>query len=339
MAQVYSLKEFNPEVFQAYVNKVPKTRLNALLTSGAIKTNQNIVSRLRDQVGGHVVVEPIMGRLGGTADNYDGNTDITTDSRSTYLQRKIVVGRAHSWGEYDFAYDITGGVDFLATAQEVAEYFQDVDEDTLLAMLEGIFAMTTTAGKAFAEEHTLTLTTEVTATSLNDAAQKALGDMKGNLSLAIMHSKVANTLENLQVLDYWKQTDANGVTRPTAIASWNGRTVLITDNVPTASSDGTTTYTTYLFGAGAIEYADCGVRVPFETDRSPLTKGGHEVIVGRQRHLFAPVGISWAGADTIISPTVAQLKTGSNWKVAPNADGSGAYPSKGIAIGRILSIG
>ena len=34
------------------------------------------------------------------------------------------------------------------------------------------------------------------------------------------------------LLEYWKYTDANGMQRPTNMASWNGRTVLIDDDVP-----------------------------------------------------------------------------------------------------------
>lgn len=47
-----------------------------------------------------------------------------------------------------------------------------------------------------------------------------------------IHSVVATNLENLQVLEYFKQSDANGVQRETSLATWNGRTVLVDDDVP-----------------------------------------------------------------------------------------------------------
>ena len=48
-----------------------------------------------------------------------------------------------------------------------------------------------------------------------------------------MHSVVATNLENLQILNYLKYTDEYGVQRDMTIGSWNGRTVMISDQMPT----------------------------------------------------------------------------------------------------------
>lgn len=70
-------------------------------------------------------------------------------------------------------------------------------------------------------------------TTLNATIQKASGDNKSKFSLAIMHSAVATNLENLNLLTYLKYTDANGIQRDLTIGTWNGRTVLIDDGMPT----------------------------------------------------------------------------------------------------------
>ena len=55
----------------------------------------------------------------------------------SFEQGVVAIGRAKAWTEKDFSYDITGGVDFMDNvAQQVAEYWQDVDQDTLLAVLK-----------------------------------------------------------------------------------------------------------------------------------------------------------------------------------------------------------
>ena len=109
-------------------------------------------------------------------------------------------GRAHGWTEKDFSSDITGE-DFLPAAGEVAEYWDDVDQATLLATLKGVFGMTGTENVKFVTAHTYDVSENATECgfkeiTLNNAIQKALGrTIKRNFSLAIMHSKIATDLE------------------------------------------------------------------------------------------------------------------------------------------------
>lgn len=351
---LFDRKNFNGEVFGAYVDAVPNLNRNELLKSGAIVEKPQYASMLPDQTGGNYITVPIKARIGGTPDNYDGSTDITTDSRATFTHGRIVVGRAHGWTEKDFSTDITGA-DFLPAAQEVAEYWDDIDQQTILATLKGIFSMTGAKNLEFVNGHTTDITGETTdnkfnETTLNNAIQKALGDNKAKFSLAIMHSQIATNLENLKLLAYMKYTDANGIERDLTLATLNGRTVLIDDNMPTEevaattgenATPGYTKYTTYVLGAGAIEYTNCGAKVPYEMDRDPKTNGGEDTLYSRQRKVFSPYGISFK-TPSMISPTDAQLATGSNWELA-NSNESGNkteyFPIKAIPIARIITRG
>lgn len=353
---IFDSKNFNSEVFGAYVDKTPNLNRNELIKSRAIKTRPDIATMFREQTGGNYGVIPITGRIGGTPQNYNGSTDITSNKLKTYTQGRIVVGRADSWIENDFSYDITGGVDFLAqVAQQVGEYWDTVDQNTLLSILKGIFAMTGTENLKFVNGHTYNIsenqdqTGMFGATTLNNAMQLALGDNKAKFTLAIMHSVVATNLENLKLLDYMKYTDKDGIERSLSLATLNGRTVLIDDSMPTEEvpavtetgkeSPAYTKYTTYVLGDGAIEYTDCGAKVPYETSRDPKTNGGQDTLYGRQRKIFAPYGISWTDSS-IISPTDAQLETGSKWSLANSNESSKEYfPHKAIPIARIISRG
>lgn len=388
---LFDNKNFNGEVFGAYVDTVPNLKRNELLKSGAIVEKSQYAAMLPDQTGGNYITVPIKARIGGTPDNYDGSTNITTDSRDTFTHGRVVVGRAHGWTERDFSSDITGE-DFMPAAQEVAEYWDDIDQATLLAVLDGIFSMTGAENLKFVDGHTYDVSLESESnfkeTTLNNAIQKALGDNKAKFSLAIMHSKIATDLENLKLLAYMKYTDANGIERDLTLATLNGRTVLIDDDMPTkeakavyvkvtqtdqgalkVTTDGTganeiakatvstditdvkegdfvkllpagSIYTTYVLGAGAIEYTNCGAKVPYEMDRDPEKNGGEDTLYSRQRKIFSPYGISFKNSG-IVSPTDEQLKTGSNWELANNnASGTKKYfPIKAIPIARIKTRG
>ena len=344
---VFDKKTFNSEVFAKYMERVPRVKQNAFLTSGVLRTRNDLKSLFAEQTGGNFASVPMTGLIGGTPDNYDGNTTITSDSLETFLQSMIVVGRAHSWVERDFSFDITGK-DFMAEiASQVGNYWDDVDQNTILSILKGIFGVT---ANNFNTDHTLDITAEATstvdATTLNTAVQKAAGANKSIFKMAIMHSSVATNLENLQVISYYKENDANGMQRDVALATWNGRTVLIDDEVPTEAVEASgsdpayTKYTTYILGEGAFDYINAGAKVPYETDRDPKTHGGEDYLITRQRKVFAPRGFSFVQPSTaIISPTNAQLETAARWTVVKDTAGTGFYNSKAIPFARIISRG
>ena len=342
---VFNAKTFNSEVFAKYTETVPRVKQNALLKAGVLRTRNDIKSLFNEQVGGNYATVPMTGRIGGDVLNYDGATDITATGIDTFSQGMIVVGRSKAWVEKDFSFDLTKK-DFMADiAAQTGEYWDDVDQSTILSTLKGIFGVT---ADGFNTKHTLDISASadgvVGATTLNTAIQQAAGANKNLFKVVIMHSEVATNLENLQVLSYWKETDANGVQRDVALASWNGRTVLIDDDVPTAevgSGEGKyTTYTTYVLGADAFDFVDCGAKVPVETWRDPKTNGGEDTLIMRQRKIFAPRGFSFVQPSTaIVSPTAVQLETAARWTVVKDTAGTGFYPSKAIPFARIISRG
>jgi hypothetical protein len=264
------------------------------------------------------------------------------------------VGRAQAWLESDFAEDITAGAGFMDNvAAQVAEYFDSVDQSTLLAILEGIFNMTGTANKEFVDNHTYDVTAvdggTVGETTLNSAIQKASGDSKSKFKIAIMHSVVATHLENLKLLAYLKQTDAQGIERELTLATWNGRVVLIDDTMPATevaessdgAGDGYTAYTTYILGEGAFDYEDIGAENPYEMYRNPITAGGQDILFVRQRKCFAPYGISYTKKkQSTLSPTDEELKNGANWELVNDGQTKPKYINhKAIPIARIISKG
>lgn len=335
---VFDSKTFNSEVFGKYLETVPRVKQNALLNAGVLRTRNDLRGLLTDQVGGNFITVPMTGLIGGTALNYDGSTNITATAVETFTQSMIVVGRAKAWQEKDFSFDMTGH-DFMADiAAQVGAYWDGVDQTTLLSTLAGIFGVT---ADSFSTKHTLDISAvtgadTVGVDTLNTAMQQAAGANKKMFRAVIMHSAVATNLENLQLLNYWKETDANGVQRPIGMASWNGLTVLIDDDVPVSSG----VYTTYILGEGAFDYCDCGAKVPNETYRDPTTNGGQDMLITRQRKIFAPRGFSFVQPSTpIVSPTDVNLSTAARWTVVKDTAGTGYFDSRAIPFARILSKG
>lgn len=252
MPGIFDNKIFNAEVFGKYVETIPNLKKTELLKSRAIRPRPDLAMMMSDQVGGNYISVPLKGLISGSAPlNYDGATNMTAQTTKTFMHSRVVIGRMQAWTEKDFSYDITGGQDFLENvASQVAEYWNEVDQDTILAILEGIFKMTGTNNLKFVNGHTVDITSDsanggkMTETTVNSAMQKALGDNKSKFSLAIMHSVVATNLENLKLLVYMKYNDANGLERDLSLGTIHGRLVLVDDGMPTEDIAAVYTLTT-----------------------------------------------------------------------------------------------
>lgn len=353
----FDYKTFNPEAFGAYVNRIPNVTKNELAKSGAVGTNEQTRVALGNQTGSLYARIPYFGRISGsTSQNNDGATDITSTNTTTYEQGFVVASRMDSWTERSFSKNITAGVDFMDNvAAQIADYKMDVKQNMLLAILKGIYSMSTSgssvAAKAaakFLANHVYDITAnegedaKVGATTLNKAIQKACGDNKNIFKLVIMHSAVATNLENIKLLKYMTQTDADGVERELAIGTWNGRIVLVDDGMPTeelGEGEGAyTAYTTYVLGEGAIVLDDIGDAVPYEMSRDPKTNGGQDTLYVRDRYICGVDGISFEKPSSITaSASNTDLATGANWNIIN--DGKEAINDKAIAITKIVSRG
>lgn len=344
----FNTKTFNAEAFGAYVDRIPQLKKSELIRSKALRGNSEIKRAFSSQTGSAYAILPMYGLLDGEPLNYDGVTDIEADTTDTYERGVVVVGRAKAWTETDFAEDITSGGGFMdSVAMQVSEYFDNVDQDILLSILEGIYNMTGKENEEFVNEHTYDITEiddgMVEPATLNKAIQKAGGDNKNCFTIAIMHSEVATNLENLNLLNYLKQTDSKGIQRDLTLATWNGRAVIIDDSMPvTEDSSGKSIYTTYILGKGAFDYEDIGAKVPFEMDRNPAIRGGMDTLYARERKCFAPFGISYLkNNQASLSPTNEELKDGSNWELVNNGSETDKkyINHKAIPIARIISKG
>ena len=309
---IFDGKHWNDEVFQKYVERIPNLKRNQLIKSRAIRMRPDLAQAMSDDVAGNYITTPLKGLIGGAPANYDGATNMPNSSTITYTHSRVAIGRMNSWTERDFAYDITGGYDALENvAEQVNDYWNDVDQATLIDILTGVFSMTSSYGQEFVAAHTNDITAaaataEVPAgcigsTTLNTTIQRACGDNKGKFSLVLMHSVVATNLENLKLLAYMKQNDAEGIQRDLSLATLNGKLVLIDDGMPSQ-----TIYT----GAGVYAVSLGGTYA--ENDK--VVVDGTEVTVG-----------STVTAAAIVEQLVTAL--GANTKYTATA-GTGADSGK-----------
>ncbi len=228
----FDSKSFNEKNFKYSVEhpRVPNLKTNEMKKSKVLKGSEDIRNTLGSSESSAYARIAMKGLLDGQAVNYDGQTDITATSTKTFERGVVVVGRAKAWTEKDFAEDLTGEDFMQNVADQVADYKDALDQDTILSELKGIFAMSTTdKDKEFVEKHTSKVKGNMTSTTLNSATNKACGKNKKSFRMVFMDSDVQTNLENMNLLANLKYTDKEGVTRDIELYSWNGRLVIVDD--------------------------------------------------------------------------------------------------------------
>ena len=336
---------FDAAAFGDYVGNMPTVKMGELAARGVLTGNSEIRALFRGAGNASYAKVPLCGAVTGAAQNYDGETDITVGKTPRYEFGTVVVGRANAWSERDFNAD-TSAVDYMDTvAKKISEYWEATDETTLLSVLKGIFEKS--AGDSekdkFIAAHTLDITKasdkKIGATTLNDAISAACGSARSKFSVVLLHSAVAANLENLQLMNYLTYTDKDGITRDLSIGSWNGKSVIITDALPAVGGEGTTTYTSYALGEGAVFYENIGTKVPYEMHRSPSEDGGADVLYTRQRKVIHPFGFDYTkSSQATMSPTDEELAIGANWALVKDEDDN-VIDHRLIPICRIVSLG
>ena len=312
---------YDPEIFNYYWGEATDPVKTALLQSGAVVNDARIAELASS--GSNLYTIPYYNILDGEEDNYDGKTDITTSEVSGDALTGVVYGRAHGFKVVDFVKDFNSGADPLAyAATKVGNWYDKKRQKRILGIL-GACAQETT----FAKTNVIDATgSAMDATTIGSAAVKALGDNADSVTLAYMHSAVANKLANLELLEFAKYTDPAGIERPVRnLAYVNGMTVVIDDSAPYTAADtakGTAaTASVYMLGEGFMRFAPAKLEnLPSELFRDPSKNGGEDTIYTRIRETFAPYGFSFKAPSAMTaSPTDTQLSAKANWELKYDA--------------------
>lgn len=325
---------FDEELFIQAWKEAPDPVLTAILDSGAMVEDSLIAGQIQND--GNLYTIPFYDVLSGDPVNYDGATDITSTETTGSSQSGIVYGRAKGFTARNFVSELSGSDPMGHIIASVARYWNKYRQTVMLRILKAVFGITSSSAgsnaKLWHDNHTVDLSSstatayKIGETDLNDLATQAMGDQKGLFSLAVMHSDVAKTLENRQLLEYWKYTDANGIQRRLPLASVNGYTVVVDDGVPVAAVGGSgdnkdlKKYTTYLLGGGVLRRASGRLDRPADNSYDPAKNGGQETLYTRIRETIHPNGFSFKVPTSgwTQSPTDAQLEATANWEIKFN---------------------
>jgi Major capsid protein 13-like len=290
-----------PEVFNPYV--IQRTaELSALVQSGIVVSNPELDSLAMS--GGKLINMPFWNDL-------TGDDEVLSDSGALTPQ-KITAGqdvapllmRGKAWSANDLAKALSGDDPMAAIGDLVASYWARMRQKTLFAILKGVFASPSMAGNI----HDISAETggaeKISGASFIDAKTK-LGDAADRLTAVAMHSATFAELEKQNLIQYIP--NSQGVVE---FPRYMNKRVIVDDGCPVDT--GTGTYTTYLFGEGAVGLGNGQAPVPTETDRDSLA--GDDILINRQHFILHPRGVAFTNSSVAgSSPTNAELANAANW--------------------------
>lgn len=295
---------------------VPQVWQKYILQESVVKTNfwtSGILSDLTPEVGsllgggGTSVNMPFFNDL-----NFDGNENegiwndgdnMTVDKITTGMDVATVIERYKAWGSTDFAGDLSGADPLPVIASRFGAYWARQMQQILLSLCAGTMASASMSSNVNDISGATGAAGVFDAHSFIDAKYR-LGDRAADLSAIAVHSDTMRLMEQADLIDYIKPSDGGE-----QIATYMGKLVIVNDVMPQSGG----VYTTYLFGPGAIGYAEGNVKVPVELFREPTFQMGRETLINRRKFALHIRGIKWVGTPASTTVSNGELATGTNW--------------------------
>jgi hypothetical protein len=293
-----------PELFNQYVTERTAT-VSRFRQSGIVTNMSEIVG---DQMGGTTVNMPFFQDLSGDDEVVDDTTNLTINAITTSQDISAKLYRAKVFGSTDLAADLGGSDPIQAIVNLFGEYWNRMEQKTLIKILTGAMGCATMSGNVSDISGGSTTAANFDPEAFIDAVS-LLGDRQDDLAGVAVHGDTYSLMKKLDLIDFVKPSEGDKL-----IPTYMGHYLLVDDGLPKTGSGADTIYTTYLFGNGAIGFAERPPKVPVETGRDPLTHGGQDYVVHRRQVVLHPRGIKWKGVPSGATPTDAELATTTNWE-------------------------
>ena len=315
-----------PEVFAPYV--IERTaELSNLIQSGIVTIDKEIDNLAKG--GGKLIHLPFFKDLTGDDEVLSDSQALTPGKISTGKDVTHLLLRGKAWGVNDLAKALSGDDPMGAIGDLVAQYWARQEQKTLISALNGVFAaasMSALVLNVANSDVTADGAVLLTAENFIDA-QGLLGDAQEKLKAIAVHSTVYNNWRKAGLIEFIPDP-----VNPTAVSipTFLGKRVIVDDGLPVANVTGGKTYTSYLFGEGAVARGEGNAPVPVETDRDSLA--GEDYLIHRRHFILHPRGIKFTATSVAgEAPTNAELATGNNWERV--------YEVKNIRIVKIITNG
>jgi hypothetical protein len=272
--------------------------------SGIVADMTDVVA---DKMAGTTVNLPFFQDLQGDDEIVDDSQDLTISNITTSKDEAAKLFRAKTYGGSDLARVLSGADPVAAIADLFAGWWRRKEQDTLLSVCVGALGSTSMQSNVLDVSSMANGAQFFDEDSFIDACAK-LGDRQDDLSGVAVHGDTYKVMKKHDLIDFIKPSEG-GMQIPT----YMGKLLIVDDKMP---KDANGTYTTIVFGPGAIGFAEAAPPHSVEVGREPLRNGGKDYIVQRRYFVMHPRGVRWspaAGVPAKSTPANAELSSPANW--------------------------
>jgi hypothetical protein len=285
-----------PERFMEYtLNRIEE--VSAIRNSGIMTK----IPGLEVPYGGSTVKMPFWNDIDGDDEVWTSGHETQPDKLTTEKDVAVILTRIKSWGAEDLSGMFAGSDPMIALGNMVSDYWIRKEQNTLLAILEGIFKSVSL------KDNILDVPTEYLNNDMMVDAISLLGDVSQSLTGILTHSAVRADLHKKNLLSV-KPGEPVSKDSP-EFGTYLGRKLIVDDKAP-RTGDGV--YTTYLFGLGAVAFAEGKPSKPVEFERRG-TKS-LDILINRRQFIMHPRGVKWIGNAVKDTPSNEELAAGANWQ-------------------------
>tara|TARA_R100000951_G_scaffold107151_1_gene102254 strand:- start:1961 stop:2968 length:1008 start_codon:yes stop_codon:yes gene_type:complete len=317
MANVQIADIYNPLVFSA-AEQEAQIELNAFLASGVMVEDPRLTAMA--STGGNIGELPFFKPLGTEEPNY--SNDVTGDTSTpnkitTAIMKYRLASQNQSWSTMDLAVDLALADPVSAITNRVGSYWATTNERRLIQSTMGILASNVANNSS---DMVVSVATD-SSSAVTDAelvsndvildAQQTAGDHQAGFSAIAMHSVVYSRLRKQQLIDFVRDADNN-----TLFSTYGNLRVIVDDSLSAVAGTNRVTYTTVIFGNGAVVSGMGRTSNPSELDRAPEkgNGGGQSDLYSRRADIIHPLGFEFTSASVAgQSATLAELATSANW--------------------------
>lgn len=306
--------------FQRYTTQ-RSVRRNAFASAGVL-VRDPLLDDWASNGQGFTFTMPSFGRVANDEPNAstDNPSDVAVPKKIATLAelaRKFM--RNQGWSSSDLASALISRDPLEAIGDQVGDYWAGVAQTTLIKICLGILADNTANDSGdmvynVATDDAGAITdAERFSTTAMIAASQTLGDAKGSLAAIAVHSVIHARMQTIGALvDHYDPTTGNLM-----FQTFDGKRIIMDDDMPVTMGTNRPVYTSILFGAGAFAYGLGAPKTPTAVEREEAQGNGEgvETLWNRRHEIIHPRGFAISGtpASSVATPSYSALATASTW--------------------------